>query len=158
MRSRQGRQRLLGKGDMLYMDPAAAEPVRLQGVFVSDNEIHNLVEFWVGQTPQGTQTAQPEERVDAIGDNLPLKQTSYFAEDITAKLGNEDVLLQEATAFVRAENRASVSMLQRKFRIGYTRASRLIETMEEKKIVGAPKDATGVRPVMQDDTGGGTGE
>ncbi len=148
-----GAERLLGKGDMLYMDPAAPEPVRLQGVYVSDPELHALVDFWSTQG-QGGQADTVAERVDAIGENLPLKQTSYLMdEDITAKQGGGDVLFDEAVAFVRQENRASVSMLQRKFRIGYTRASRLIETMEEKKVVGAPKDATGIRPILWDEEG-----
>ncbi len=142
-----GAERLLGKGDMLYMDPSAAEPVRLQGVYVSDSELHNLVEFWTNQSPDAT-PEQPSERVDAVGENLPLKQTTFFAEDITAGPNNEDVLLPDAIEFVRRENKASVSMLQRKFRIGYTRASRLVETMEEKKIIGAPRDATGIRPIL----------
>lgn len=142
-----GAERLLGKGDMLYMDPSAAEPVRLQGVYVSDAELHNLVDFWTRQTPEGNPD-QPTERVDAVGDNLPLKQTTFFPEDITAGPNNQDVLLPDAIEFVRRENKASVSMLQRKFRIGYTRASRLVETMEEQKVIGQPRDATGIRPVL----------
>jgi S-DNA-T family DNA segregation ATPase FtsK/SpoIIIE len=79
---------------------------------------------------------------------VPLKQTSLFGEDITAPADEGDVLMSEAVDLVRREGRASVSMLQRKLRIGYTRAARLIDAMEAKKIVGSPQDATGVRPVL----------
>jgi S-DNA-T family DNA segregation ATPase FtsK/SpoIIIE len=71
-----------------------------------------------------------------------------FGDDITAVAEQGDVLLSEAIDLVRREGRASVSMLQRKLRIGYTRAARLIDTMEDKKIIGSPQDATGVRPVL----------
>lgn len=141
-----GAERLLGKGDMLYQDPNAPEPARLQGVYVSDPEIQALVEYWREQAhPAGTQ--QPSEPVDQPGENLPLKQISYLDEDIT-KRDAGDALMKDAIEFVRAENKASVSMLQRKFRIGYTRASRLVDAMEEQGIIGAPKDGSGIRPVL----------
>lgn len=141
-----GAERLLGKGDMLYQDPNAPEPVRLQGVYVSDIEIQNLVDYWRDQAAPG-QAGQTDEAIDRPGENLPLKQTSYLAEDITARdVG--DPLTKDAMEFVRAENKASVSMLQRKFRIGYTRASRIIDSLEEKGVVGAPKDGSGIRPVL----------
>jgi S-DNA-T family DNA segregation ATPase FtsK/SpoIIIE len=86
--------------------------------------------------------------VDAVPSNLPMKQSPLFGEDITAPVEEGDHLMSEAVDLVRREGRASVSMLQRKLRIGYTRAARIIDTMEEKKIVGPPQDATGVRPVL----------
>lgn len=86
--------------------------------------------------------------MDGLPANLPLKQTSFLGEDITAPVEDGDVLMPEAVDLVRREGRASVSMLQRKLRIGYTRAARLVDAMEEKKIVGPPQDATGVRPVL----------
>lgn len=142
-----GAERLLGKGDMLYQDPNAPEPVRLQGVYVSDAEIQALVDYWREQAnPSGTE--QPSDPVDQPGERLPLKQTSYLAgEDIT-KRDDSDALMKDAIEFVRTENKASVSMLQRKFRIGYTRASRLVEAMEVKGIIGAPKDGSGIRPIL----------
>ena len=145
-----GAERLLGRGDMLYQAPDAPAPVRLQGVFVSDHEIHGLVEFWQKQNTgsSGSQSAIPGGPVDAVPSNVPLKQTSFLTDDISAPADEGDVLMSEAVDLVRREGRASVSMLQRRLRIGYTRAARMIDAMEEKKIVGAPQDATGVRPVL----------
>jgi len=142
-----GAERLLGRGDMLYQAPDAPAPVRLQGVYVSDHEIHRLVDFWKRQNTNATPLT-PGGPVDGVATNAPLKQVPMFGEDITAVAEQGDVLLSEAIDLVRREGRASVSMLQRKLRIGYTRAARMIDTMEEKKIVGTPQDATGVRPVL----------
>ena len=140
-----GAERLLGRGDMLYQAPDAPSAARLQGVFVSDAEIHSLVDFWRMQNTQ-SQTPMPGGPVDAVPSNIPLKQVPLF-EDMSPVEKN-DPLYPEAVDLVRREGRASVSMLQRRMRIGYTRAARLIDTMEEKKIVGQPQDATGVRPVL----------
>jgi S-DNA-T family DNA segregation ATPase FtsK/SpoIIIE len=142
-----GAERLLGRGDMLYQAPDAPAPVRLQGVFVSDHEIRGLVDFWRKQNSM-VAPLTPGGPVDGVASNVPLKQTSLFGEDITAPAEEGDVLMSEAVDLVRREGRASVSMLQRKLRIGYTRAARLIDAMEAKKIVGSPQDATGVRPVL----------
>lgn len=141
-----GAERLLGKGDMLYQDPNAPEPIRLQGVYVSDVEIQSLVEYWRGQAVSSP-TAQTDEGIDKPGENLPLKQTSYLEEDITAR-ENGDPIFKDAIEYVRSENKASVSMLQRKFRIGYSRASRIIDSMEEKGIIGSPKEGSGIRPIL----------
>lgn len=139
-----GAERLLGRGDMLYQAPDAPAPVRLQGVFVSDSEIHRMVEFW--RTQAGlAQAPAPGGPVDAPAAGLPLKQIPIW-EEMAAEQG--DPLYSEALDLVRREGRASVSMLQRKLRIGYTRASRLVDKLEEKGIIGPPEDATGVRPVL----------
>jgi S-DNA-T family DNA segregation ATPase FtsK/SpoIIIE len=142
-----GAERLLGRGDMLYQSPDAPAPVRLQGVYISDHEIHRLVDFWQKQNTNAMPVT-PGGPVDGAASNVPLKQTSLFGEDITAAAEQGDVLLSEAIDLVRREGRASVSMLQRKLRVGYTRAARMIDTMEERKIIGTPQDATGVRPVL----------
>jgi S-DNA-T family DNA segregation ATPase FtsK/SpoIIIE len=119
--------------------------VRLQGVFVSDNEIRNLVDFWRMQAGQGSTYSIPG-GIDAATSGIPLKQVSMF-EDMSPK-EEGDPLMSEAVDLVRREGRASVSMLQRRLRIGYTRAARLVDAMEDKGIVGEPQDATGVRPVL----------
>jgi S-DNA-T family DNA segregation ATPase FtsK/SpoIIIE len=143
-----GAERLLGRGDMLYQAPDAPSPVRLQGVFVSDHEIHRLVEFWRNQNTQAM-PVPPGGPVDGVASNAPLKQAPLFGgEDITTPAEQGDHLMAEAVDLVRREGRASVSMLQRKLRIGYTRAARIIDNMEDQKIVGPPQDATGVRPVL----------
>jgi len=101
------------------------------------------VEFWKNQNAQAM--PMPGGVVDGVPANVPLKQVPMF-EDITASEG--DPLYSEAVDLIRREGRASVSMLQRKLRIGYTRAARLVDQMEDKKIIGPPEDATGVRKVL----------
>jgi S-DNA-T family DNA segregation ATPase FtsK/SpoIIIE len=139
-----GAERLLGRGDMLYQAPDAPAPVRLQGVFVSDIEIHRMVEFWRAQSDLAHPPV-PGGPVDAAGNNLPLKQIPIW-EEMASEQG--DPLYTESVDLVRREGRASVSMLQRKLRIGYTRAARIVDKMEEKGIIGSPEDATGVRRVL----------
>jgi S-DNA-T family DNA segregation ATPase FtsK/SpoIIIE len=151
-----GAERLLGRGDMLFQAPDAPAPVRLQGVFVSDAEITRLVDYWRDQagssSPYAAAGGGPGGSADATSQGMPLrppdfdgKQVPMF-EDITAIQG--DPLLKDAIDTVRREGRASVSMLQRRMRIGYTRAARLVDTMEEKGIVGQPHPGTGVREVL----------
>lgn len=139
-----GAERLLGRGDMLYQSPDAPAPVRLQGVFVSDSEIHRLVDAWRAQAGLAN-PAIPGGPVDAAAPGLPLKQIPIWEEGAPEQ---GDPLYTEAIDLVRREGRASVSMLQRKLRIGYTRAARLVDKMEEKGIIGPPEDATGVRQVL----------
>ncbi len=144
-----GAERLLGRGDMLFQAPDAPAPVRLQGVFVSDTEINRLVEYWREQagasSPYAAAAGVPGNPADTIPTGVPLKQVPMF-EDITAPEG--DPLLHDAIDTVRREGRASVSMLQRRMRIGYTRAARLVDSLEEKGIVGPPAPGTGVREVL----------
>jgi S-DNA-T family DNA segregation ATPase FtsK/SpoIIIE len=156
-----GAERLLGRGDMLFQAPDSPAPVRLQGVFVSDVEINRLVDYWRQQAgasspyaaaaagtaetlPQGVPLASPN-----FGGKPPDfggKQVPMF-EDMTPE-SKGDPLLAEATDLVRREGRASVSMLQRRLRIGYTRAARLVDTLEEKGIVGPPQGGTQLREVL----------
>ncbi len=141
-----GAEKLLGRGDMLYQAPDAPAAARLQGVFVSDGEIHKLVEFWRDQagntSPYAATAGTP---ADTIPENVPLKQVPLWEENQKV---NGDPLYEEAVAIVRKEGKGSVSMLQRRLRIGYTRASRLMDTMEDKKIVGQPEGATQMRQVL----------
>ncbi|HNA55762.1 MAG TPA: DNA translocase FtsK 4TM domain-containing protein [Anaerolineales bacterium] len=141
-----GAERLLGRGDMLYQAPDAPSAARLQGVYVSDHEIQSLVEYWRNQaggaSPYAVAGSNP---ADAVPTNVPLKQAPLW-EDMTKVEG--DPLFDDAVEIVRKEGRASVSMLQRRLRIGYTRASRIVDTMEDKKIVGPPEGATQMRAVL----------
>jgi len=140
-----GAERLLGRGDMLFQAPDAPAPVRLQGVFISDDETQRLVSFWrnqaAGASPFGSSSDGP---VDALPSGVPLKQTIMFEE----MEEDADPLLEEAIDMVRRQGRASVSMLQRRLRIGYTRAARLVDAMEEKGVVSEPQGSTGVREVL----------
>jgi len=107
----------------------------LQGAFLSDAEIQRLVMYWRGFG--GLVTAAPTAIggvVDAMPAGVPLKQMPLW-DDMEAK-EDSDPLLQESIDLSRRQGRASISMLQRRLRIGYTRAARLVETMQEKGIVG----------------------
>jgi len=145
-----GAERLLGRGDMLFQAPDAPSAARLQGVFVSDHEIQTLVEFWRAQlggtSPYGAASSPPVP-ADMLKSDVPLKQTAMF-EDMTAVDSNVDPLLPEAIELVRKEGRASVSMLQRRMRIGYTRAARIVDVMEDKGIVGPPEGTTQLRQIL----------
>ena len=142
-----GAERLLGRGDMLFQAPDAPAPVRLQGVFVSDREITNLVDFWRGQLGGASPYGAPSMPSDMPRSDVPLKQTAMFAE-MEPEETNVDPLLAEAIDLVRKEGRASVSMLQRRLRIGYTRAARLVDMMEDKGIVGPPEGGTQMRQIL----------
>ena len=142
-----GAERLLGRGDMLFQAPDAPAPVRLQGVFVSDNETFNLVSYW--QAFAGTAQPAPTAAggiVDAMPSEIPLKQMPLW-EEMQAE-ENSDPLYAEAVDLARKQGRASISMLQRRLRIGYTRAARLVEAMEEKGIVSAPDPNNGTREIL----------
>ncbi|MEZ0395139.1 MAG: DNA translocase FtsK 4TM domain-containing protein [Anaerolineales bacterium] len=143
-----GAERLLGRGDMLFQAPDAPAPVRLQGVFVSDIEIARLVDYWRAQAGASSPYAAAGTPgiVDVpVAGGVPLRQVPMFEMEPEMR---GDPLLAEATDLVRREGRASVSMLQRRLRIGYTRAARLIDTLEEQGIVGPPEPGTGVRDVL----------
>jgi len=144
-----GAEHLIGKGDMLFQAPNEPSPKRLQGVYLSEEEIQRLVHFWVRQaeelkaTTPGVEISQSMEKVFPVGE--PVTAVPLF--DSPDEM-DEDPLLKQVIAFVRAEERASISMLQRKFSIGYTRAARLVDRMEELEIIGKPDSGSGVRPVL----------
>jgi len=136
-----GAERLLGRGDMLFQAPDAAAPVRLQGTFVSDPEIQRLVYYWRMQA--GNLDAAPMATggvVDDLPSGVPLKQMPMWEQMEPEE--ELDPLFDEAVDLVRRQGRASISMLQRRLRIGYTRAARLIETMQEKGIIGPSQPGT----------------
>ena len=145
-----GAERLLGRGDMLFQAPDAPSAARLQGVFVSDSEIQNLVEFWRmqvgGESPYAAPGGAPD-HADIPKSDIPLKQSALF-EEMESADSNADPLLAEAIDLVRREGRASVSMLQRRMRIGYTRAARIVDMMEDKGIVGPPEGTSQLRQIL----------
>jgi S-DNA-T family DNA segregation ATPase FtsK/SpoIIIE len=129
-----GAERLLGRGDMLFQAPDAPAPLRIQGAFLSDGEIQQLVQFW--RLQNGAVEAAPSAAggvVDAIPASVPLKQMPLWDESPQEE---GDPLLNEAIDLSRRQGRTSITMLQRRLRIGYTRSARLIETMQAKGIVG----------------------
>jgi S-DNA-T family DNA segregation ATPase FtsK/SpoIIIE len=130
-----GAERLLGRGDMLFQAPDAPAPIRLQGTYVSDSELISLVTYWQGFVPDRPFTPSVAGGIpDAALSGVPLVQMPLW-DDILAQ-DDKDPMLDEAIDLSRRQGRASVSMLQRRLRIGYTRASRLVEAMQEKGIIG----------------------
>jgi S-DNA-T family DNA segregation ATPase FtsK/SpoIIIE len=144
-----GAERLLGRGDMLFQAPDAAAPSRLQGVYVSDSEIRRLVDYWRAAAYE-MQTAyvssHPDTPIDSLPPGVPLKQSALFEEMKPEEEG--DPLLGEAIDLVRRQGRASITMLQRRMRIGYTRAARMVDKMEEMGIISATLPHTQVREVL----------
>jgi len=142
-----GAERLIGLGDMLFQAPDAPAPKRLQGVFVANIEIQKLVNFWKRQA----QSLLPESQNRSDVQSQPamptatLTQTPLFDEMPDPE---EDPLLKKAVEIIRKEERASISMLQRKLRVGYTRAARMVDRLEELEIIGKPDSGSGVRPVL----------
>jgi S-DNA-T family DNA segregation ATPase FtsK/SpoIIIE len=144
-----GAERLLGRGDMLFQAPDAAAPVRLQGVYVSDPEIQRLVEYWRQQAYEmrdvnvHVATATPVNMDMPL--NAPLRQSPLFGDEDGRPV---DPMMNDAIKIVREEGRASISMLQRKMRIGYTRAARLVEALEAEGIIGPAQATSQVREVL----------
>jgi DNA segregation ATPase FtsK/SpoIIIE, S-DNA-T family len=126
-----GAEKLLGRGDMLFLPVGASKPIRVQGAFLSDDEVEEIVDFVIGQ-----QKAQYQEEM--IPDEIP---------ETTSEV--EDELYNEAVELILEMQTASVSMLQRRFRIGYTRAARLIDEMELRGVVG-PYEGSKPRAVLID--------
>ncbi|MGH2521759.1 MAG: DNA translocase FtsK, partial [Anaerolineales bacterium] len=147
-----GAERLLGRGDMLLQSPDAAAPLRMQGAFVSDAEIQRVVRYWKGArgveaavpTPA---TATPATESSPLTRQAPLWDPAQFGEP-EARPEGEDELLEEAVKAVREMKKASISLLQRRLRIGYTRAARLIDVLEEKGIIGPAESGAKPREVI----------
>ena len=134
---------------MLFQAPDAAAPVRLQGVYVSDIEIDKLVRYWrflAAQIKAPFLRTSPTSEPDTKMPTIPLKQKEMW-EDM-AEETEKDPLWDEAVQLVRDEDRASISMLQRRLRIGYTRAARLIDQMAAEGIVGPAQDGPQARKVL----------
>ena len=136
-----GAEKLVGKGDMLFRPMGQGEPTRIQGCFVSDREVNSVIDYVKSQVEgQAPDTKQAEilariERSDANGSSS--KEQS----------NGGDELLMDAIELVIDSGKASVSMLQRRFRIGYNRAARIVDIMEEMGVVG-PQDGSSPRQVI----------
>lgn len=166
-----GAEQLLGRGDMLYLASDAAKPIRVQGTYVAENEIERIVRFWraaqrpdepprrstapagvplrpaeqTTSAPQETPAVSTAETIDSsLAPYLPLPASS------TGTLSSEeqDELLPLAIKLVKKHDRASASLLQRRLRIGYTKAAQLIDLMEQQGILG-PAEGSRSREVLQ---------
>jgi S-DNA-T family DNA segregation ATPase FtsK/SpoIIIE len=147
-----GAERLLGRGDMLFQEPTAPAPVRLQGTYISEGELAAVTDFWRSQNSLEGSPERPDKAILTTRSHLPMtnlpemNQKPLWQE--MEKDPNADPIEEEALKIIRKEGRASVSMLQKKMRIGYTRSSRLIEKFEEDGIIGPPNPQTGTRQVL----------
>jgi S-DNA-T family DNA segregation ATPase FtsK/SpoIIIE len=135
-----GAEHLLGYGDMLYLPPGTSLPQRVHGAFVDDHEVHRVVEYL-------KQLGEPE-YIDTIlqdtGEGIPgLDPEPRGAGD----LEEQDALFDEALRIVTESRRASISGVQRRLKIGYNRAARMIEEMERIGVVG-PAETNGNREVL----------
>ncbi|MEM8533905.1 MAG: DNA translocase FtsK [Chloroflexota bacterium] len=142
-----GAEQLLGRGDMLYLATDAAKPVRIQGTYASDEEVERVVSFW--------RTAQPPETPSADGKNgkqhaTPSPPTVKGPGEFLQS-EEQDTLLPEAIKLVKQHQRASASLLQRRLRIGYSKAAQLIDLLEQQGVVG-PAESGRSREVLLNDT------
>lgn len=128
-----GAEKLVGKGDMLFHPMGTAKPFRVQGTFISDSEVHRVIEYIKKQVPDAVYS-------DDVIHSIEKVKTTQQDEDV-------DELLSDAIETVVRAEQASVSMLQRRFRIGYNRAARLVDMMEARGIIG-PADGSRPRRVL----------
>ena len=131
-----GADRLLGQGDLLYLPPSASRLIRAQGVLVTDEEIHRLVEFVSKQSPPAFDTAMHEK----------LQSTAPPEEEVTSE---DEELVEKCLEIIRQEKRASTSLLQRRLRLGYTRAARIVDILEQRGILG-PGEGAKPREILVD--------
>ncbi|MFD1037927.1 DNA translocase FtsK [Virgibacillus byunsanensis] len=124
-----GAEKLLGRGDMLFMPVGSSKPTRVQGAFLSDEEVERIVDHCI------------EQQKAAYQEEMIPEETSEVKSEV------DDELYDDAVQLITEMNSASVSMLQRRFRIGYTRAARLIDAMEDRGIVG-PYEGSKPRTVL----------
>jgi S-DNA-T family DNA segregation ATPase FtsK/SpoIIIE len=165
-----GAEKLLGRGDMLYLSADSPSAQRLQGVFVSDSELNSIIRYWKAQAadnpqkPMLTFGSETEDKPVRASQQSPAFARPAFNQPQQQEVlprglfddlddednidddedggGADDDLFERAVELVRRQNGASVSLLQRKMRIGYARAARLIDAMEDRGIVGPQKEGS----------------
>ncbi len=135
-----GAEKLLGKGDMLFIPPDMPKPIRLQAAYISDKEISNLVTFLKGQ---GVSPEYVKDVTEMAGERDGSSSNSSWGEDV-------DPLFDEAVEIVTSLGKASASLLQRKLAIGFSRAARIIDQMEEKGVVGPAEGGSKAREILLD--------
>jgi len=132
-----GAEQLLGHGDMLYLPPGSGLPTRIHGAFVSDGEVHRVVADW---KLRGSPNYEPDIVTGGSAEPFLNLESNGATEQ-------DDALYDEAVSFVLESRRASISSVQRKLRIGYNRAARLVEAMEDAGLVSA-MNSNGSREVL----------
>ncbi len=139
-----GADKLLGKGDMLYLPPGSAKLIRIQGALITDAEIQCVVDFIARQGKPSYETEIHQQ----------LQKTPGSAEVENGASGEDEDLIQQCVEVIRSEQKASVSLMQRRLRLGYTRAARIMDELELRGIVGPSKGAE-PRDILIDLDGGG---
>jgi len=140
-----GADTLIGRGDLLFSPPGTSRLVRAQGAFVSDEEVHELV----GYLKANNDPPIYAQAVQAQIDRAAREDDDEDGEDGDGELGDDETLYRQALEVLKSSRRASTSMLQRRLRIGYNRAARVMEMMEDKGIVG-PENGSSPREILVD--------
>ena len=148
-----GAERLLGRGDMLYLPADAGRPERIQGAFLSDEEANMLADYWRQQIIEHAVTIGEE---PAQAEAQPVVEAGWELKHQTSpEFELDDDLLDKAEEIVREYGRASISLLQRRLRVGYSRAARLIDLLEQRGIIGQSESGGRGREVYDSDQGNG---
>ena len=138
---RGGAETLLGKGDMLFSPQGAPKPIRVQGAFISDEEVEMLLDFI---RAQGQEISENEELIDFM-ENDAAEDEGTDADEVSVRY---DELLPNAVELVMSTGQASSSNIQRRLGVGYTRAARLVDTMEELRIIGPSAGGNKPREIL----------
>ena len=146
-----GAEKLLGRGDMLFQAPDAQKPMRLQGVYVADGEIEDVAEFW---TSDRFASLAPEKHDELLRDAERQVTEELEAGGPGGGIEPDDPMLARATALLREHERVSTSLLQRRLRIGYPRAARLMDELEQRGLVAGSEGGGSSRTVLLDATEG----
>jgi S-DNA-T family DNA segregation ATPase FtsK/SpoIIIE len=125
-----GAESLLGRGDMLFLNPEVGNPIRAQGIYVTDMEIERVIAHWQKSAGESDETGPWEKLLSEPEEN------------------EDESLIEQAVAIVRQSQRASASMLQRRLRIGYPRAARLLDQLEDMEVVGPSQGGGKERDVL----------
>jgi S-DNA-T family DNA segregation ATPase FtsK/SpoIIIE len=142
-----GAERLLGRGDMLFQAPDAAAPIRMQGAYVSEDELNRLIRYWKIASLDEEGEEEPSPIKETLPDGVDLTQAPLW-DEIADEEVDLDPLFGEAVDVVRGKRRASISLLQRHLRIGYTRSARIVDQLEERGIIGPAKRGSQPREVL----------
>ena len=134
-----GAEDMLGHGDMLFLGPGQNEPIRVHGAFISDAEVNRVCDAW-------RERGAPD-YIDNMFDNFELSSSSSGDSSSAGTLGDDDALYDEVVAFVMETRKVSASSIQRKFSIGYNRAARIVDAMEEAGLV-SPMGKSGKRELL----------